>query len=412
MRRIGLERMVRGRLPVVAVLLLASASFCQTTGADKPPQVDNAAPAGEAAKPAGPTATFSIEAVAVNSVPLPGGPLAELKVAPGTIIKAEMFVRDWSPNGEVLRSYQVELDYSGYISGEQGSVKPIGYDTPPAPGLDSPHAYVDKSDPRFVHRNSDAITIADVHQVPGYRWINVLINQEDAPVCPQNGERYYVGTVELAASKDAKGVFTLKFVEGEERSGLRDPMNIAILPVNYEPLVIHVQEEYGKMVVRGSIPSDGDIDARLINGKTATTRVDLMFLADASGVKPADLQIEDGTSHAPKITKLTAEGPVVHLDIEPGLAPGRWTSITYGPTNSTVRIGCLPGDVTNDGITDSQDVAALLSVLSGDRRLPLYRTDMNRDGVIRPADVVSLIEYISPGFTKKEAAQKLPQKPD
>lgn len=423
MRRIGLVLIVRGWLPIVGALLLTSGSYGQTVKSEKPQQIEKAgkaeetakAKAEEAAKPTGekkPAATFSIEAVAVNSVPLPGGPVSEIKVAPGTIIKAEMFIRDWSPNGEVLRSYQAELDYSSYISGEQGSVKPVGYDTPPPPGIDSPHAYVDKSDPRFVHRNMDAITIADVHQAPGYRWINVLLNQEEAPVCPQDGEKYYLGTVDLQASKDAKGTFTIKFVEGEERTGLRDPMNVAILPVAYEPLVIHVQEEYGKMIVRGSVPSDGDIDARLIDGKNATTGIELMFLADASNVKKEDFQIEDGTSHAPRIAKVASEGPIVHLRIEPGLAPGQWTTITYLPTKSKVRIGCLPGDVNNDGVTDSKDVATLLDVLSGTRKLPLYRTDMNRDGVIRSADVVALIDYIAPSFSKQQAQQKLQHKPD
>ncbi len=358
-------------------------------------------------------AVFSLEAVAVNSFILPGGPVTKISIAPGDRVTAKIFLRDWSPNGEQLRSFQAEIDKAGFQSGNSGTVQPIEFDVPRDPGVgNDENAFIDKNDPLYVHAGLDGFNAVDVHAAPGYRWLNVLLNRDQGPVSPQDGTKFYCGTVRLEASKDAEGAFTIKFVEGLQSTGVLDPNNKTIPPVTYEPLVVEVKPGAAWLLIESSVPADGAIDAREPVGKSqapgrGTSTIQITFTADVAGISAGDITIDDGSDKPPRIRRLTADGSTLKLTLDRGLSVGRWTTFTYRPTGSAIRMGCLPGDVNNDGVSDSRDILALVKALNGEKTPPLYRTDIDRNGVLGPEDVLRVIELIVPSFSRATVVRRL-----
>jgi len=139
--------------------------------------------------------TFSLEAVAIEGSRLPG-PSDTVRVGPGERFLAKFFLRDFSPNGELLRGYQVELDPSGFETGEAGAVRPPNFEEFRTQRIENPGAaYIDDKDPQYVHIGRHIIPIVDTLNVGGYRWLTVLLNPEEGPVHPQDGSKSYLGTV-------------------------------------------------------------------------------------------------------------------------------------------------------------------------------------------------------------------------
>ena len=357
-------------------------------------------------------AVYSLEAVAVHSFPIPGGPVNRITIAPGDSLTVKIFLRDWSVNGERLRSYQAEIDKDSYSSGDSGTVQPVGFLVERAAGEDSEYAYIDRKDPQYVHAGLGGITIADVHNASGYRWLNVLVDLDTGPISPQDGTKYYCGTVHLEASRDAKGVFTIQFVEGPENTGIRDPNNDSLLPVSVEPLVVEVRPGWTRLMIASTVPPDGAVDARepILSSRVRAGDIkpfEITFTGNAAGVSAGDFSIEDGTNKPPKIQGLTAEASRVRFSLDRDLRVGRWTTITYRPTGSAFKLGRLPGDVNNDGVSDSRDILALVETLNKQITLPLYRSDIDRDGKVGPEDVLRVIELISPQFSRAAPARRI-----
>lgn len=70
-------------------------------------------------------AVLSFKAVKVNDESIP--PSNNIQVVPGDIIEVEIFLSDWSPNGERLESWSVRIEPDGFSSGRIGYVYLPGY---------------------------------------------------------------------------------------------------------------------------------------------------------------------------------------------------------------------------------------------------------------------------------------------
>ena len=60
--------------------------------------------------------TISLEAVKINDVAIT--PSNSITANPGDIIEAEMFASNWSPNGEKLGAFQVNIGRASFVSGD------------------------------------------------------------------------------------------------------------------------------------------------------------------------------------------------------------------------------------------------------------------------------------------------------
>ncbi len=79
------------------------------------------------------------------------------------------------------------------------------------------------------------------------------------------------------------------------------------------------------------------------------------------------------------------------------ISPGQRILITHKPSNSSVCLGFLPGDVDGNGYALSADIGKLnawVGTAEGAAQ-PLYTTDINRDGVFNASDVTKAGELLS-----------------
>jgi len=186
-------------------------------------------------------ATFSLEVAAINSTSLAGGPVGRVVVNPGDVLTVEILVRDWSPDQkERLAAFQTQMDPQTYASGSSGYVKPPNFEPEQTSQRDNlENCFIDVDEPRFIHAGIQSIPLTDSVS-SGYRWTSILLRPQLGPISPQDGTRFYCGTLNLEVSDDAEGIFAIGFIEGTNNTGLRNQRGLAITPVICEPLIVVV----------------------------------------------------------------------------------------------------------------------------------------------------------------------------
>ena len=191
--------------------------------------------------------TYSLEAAAVNSAPIPGGPVSCIALSAGDTFTMEAYLRDWSPNGDHVAAYQVQLDPAGFSSGPAGHIEPIDYrNTQQAGEENNANCFIDKEHPRYLHAGLQNLPLTDTRS-EGYRLMSVLLGAE-GPISSQDGTKFYCGSVKFLVSDDAQGKFTMALLENAISSGLRDNTNRPIEPINFEPLTIVVRPSLGSLI--------------------------------------------------------------------------------------------------------------------------------------------------------------------
>lgn len=336
--------------------------------------------------------TFSLEATEINGVPLAGGPSMRLSAAPGDTILFKLFLRDWSPDGEKLRAYQAQVDRDGYTSGLAGQIKPLDYEaTTGKQDENRENCFVDVDEPTYVLGTKDNFAIADTRS-PGYRWLGILLHGD--VVAKQDGKKYYCGSLRVKVSEDAVGSFRVALVPGQGTTTLRDPLGAAILPVDIEDSIVEVAADSVRVIA--SDPPNNAIDARAPRSASggAWDQVALTFNRATASLTAADFTVEDESANPPKIVKVESMGTVVTVVLDRPIAPGRWTTILHRKSQTGTRIGCLRGDVNNDGRVGIDDLFDLVYGY-GDDAPPVYRTDVNQDNRNSLADALRVLDMLT-----------------
>lgn len=187
---------------------------------------------------AGPT--MSLEATSINGVDLTNAPTQQIEAYPGDVIVAKIYISDWSPQGQKISAYQAQVEPIDFRSGTSGRIVPFDYDDARAHQIPNRHhAFIDQTEATFIHRRLNTLAITDSISL-GYRWASVLLDALPGPSSPQDGEKYYAGTLHLQVSNDAAGDFKLGFIETPESCGMRDSIGTSIAPIEFRPLTISV----------------------------------------------------------------------------------------------------------------------------------------------------------------------------
>jgi len=346
------------------------------------------------------TTTLSVEATAINGKPLASGRSGQIVASPGDIIEVKFWIRDWSPHGEILRSYQVTLDPVSFTSGPSGQIAPVGYDETGTKSNED-NSFIDESDPDFVHRGEHIIPLVQAIGTE-YKWISVVFDSNSGPVSNQDGTKKSCATIRLQVSKDARGKFTIAPIKDPELTLFNDPKNNRIVPLDFEPLTIVVPEAGKWARITSSIPPSGAIDARVGTDphESNWSTITLISDGDASSVSPGDFKVEDGTNNPPTTKAIRTEGSQVIVNLDHGIRDGRWTTVTHRPSGSTTRIGYLPGDVNNNGTRDTGDLLPLIESLNEKGKRPLFQTDLDADGTMSSQDLVKLIDLLTDPSTR------------
>lgn len=332
--------------------------------------------------------TFSLEAVAVNGVSVLENSRGDISVNRGDVIVCEIYLRDWSPDGELLRGYQADLEDPSWISGNTGSIKPVGHEETAAKAVaNEGNVFIDAQHPRSIFAKDKRIDSPDK---VGYRFMGMVTNPADARLSPQDGTKYYCGTVRMKVSSNASGTFTLRL--DVANSLLLDPESQGIIPIDYEHLKVHVLSNVLRVV--SSTPPAGSINARHAHRPgIGWDRVVLTFDATTEAITPTDFAVEDGTPSPPRVQRVVSDGKRLTVVLDRPINAGHWTSITHTASGTGTRVGSLPGDTTGNGLLDRDDVFGLL-VTTGDVMRPLHQVDVNGDGRRNVHDALRTIELL------------------
>lgn len=229
--------------------------------------------------------TMSLEAAAVNGRPVGNDPTDFIAAFPHDIITAEVYIRDWGPNGEALSGYQAALLPVSFSSGKKGFIEPVQYAALQKSGAENTdNSFVDEDNPRFVHKGIKVLSLADTRS-EGYRWMSVLLTGTP-PKCVQDGRRFYAATVKFEISANAEGIFLLELDSHPDFSGLRKADVSPITPVNFESLTIRVLSDPAQVIDglnrAGSSP-DAPVNA---NGGGSRNIGDLLLSIEALNAAP------------------------------------------------------------------------------------------------------------------------------
>ena len=154
--------------------------------------------------------------------------------------------------------------------------------------------------------------------------------------------------------------------------------------------------------ILASVPPDGAIDARQPSEPDGSLpagwrTVDLTFSGDTTTVAKADFTLtqDGGVTAAPDILAIPLIAGGIRVLLTDTISLGAWTTITHVPSNTSVRIAHLPGDVNADGASTATDIAALIDALSGATGpLPDWSTDLDRSGALAPGDILRGIDLL------------------
>ncbi len=162
-------------------------------------------------------------------------------------------------------------------------------------------------------------------------------------------------------------------------------------------------EAASRIRVASSWPPDGAIDARTPSELDGSNRrgwssIELTFDAAADGVIADDFVVSvDGPAGAPAITNVIVNGDTVDLEFDRFIPVGSWTTVTYLPSGTGVRIGYAPGDVNGDGTSEPGDILALVDDLNHlfIPRLEIWQVDVDRNGVVDQSDIIREIDLLN-----------------
>jgi len=199
-------------------------------------------------------AVIHTKAVRVNEVAV--APTSYVVVNPGDQVDIEFYASGWAGEIDTVRTWQASVDSAGYFSGERGVLMPLGWDAPPAGrpcqtdedctggicgrldkcafaacvtdadcvapftckqlsstywclGVDhAPESggSIDAEHPESIFGGISNVVSAVDTSTLGYRFGATLF-LDDGPA--DDGGMYYLCTLRLVVSDDARGVFTV-----------------------------------------------------------------------------------------------------------------------------------------------------------------------------------------------------------
>lgn len=160
----------------------------------------------------------------------------------------------------------------------------------------------------------------------------------------------------------------------------------------------------GRPTLLSSDPPEGAIDARTPlgpDGKTplGVTQVTFSFDRPTNCSAPEHFVVQqEGVEGAPpgvlSVQQVANNG--LRLTLGRPIAPKAWTTILHGPTNSAVRLGFLPADVSANGFSSPSDILDLVDLLNGvGPARPIWSTDLDRSGLTTPTDILTLIDLLN-----------------
>ncbi len=351
--------------------------------------------------------TFSLEITALNGTAMPG--VTNLIAEPSDELTVDVFVRNWSgANSARLSAYQFVINPSSYTSGSTGNIFPKSFSfTTNLNGLctnagtagaeNTVNAFITTTRNDFVHFGMGPFAAVDSESC-GYRYGSAVA--VDGPIS-QLGVKKYLGTVVLKASPDAGGTFTVSL--NPAACSLLRAVGVPLGPPAFENVAVTIVPS-ANLNILSSIPPNLTIDARQNvrpdgTGAAGFSSIDLVFNKATSGLSPADFQIRHDPSgpQPPAIQTLVPNGNVARITLTTFITPGRWTIIEHVDSTPTrTRLGCLPGDITQNRLSRADDdTPTLLAALNDGVQLNPWQFDIDRNDALNLLDLEALMNVFN-----------------
>ncbi|MFQ5461306.1 MAG: hypothetical protein ACE5E5_01630, partial [Phycisphaerae bacterium] len=150
-----------------------------------------------------------------------------------------------------------------------------------------------------------------------------------------------------------------------------------------------------------SDPPNCAIDARQPIDLTDPTtdfgwRIVMMsFACSTTEMTVDDFSVSVESGVPPLLLFVQPNGNDVTLELIQPIPVGQWTCFTHNPTQATMCLARLPGDVDADGTSTPADILALIDALNGIHPRPIHSTDADRSGVAGPEDILRVIDLLN-----------------
>ncbi|MCH8252889.1 MAG: VCBS repeat-containing protein [Planctomycetes bacterium] len=122
----------------------------------------------------------------------------------------------------------------------------------------------------------------------------------------------------------------------------------------------------------------------------------LTFSGAADGLSADDFVVtHTGVGEPPTVTDVTADGNTATIELSGSIETLAWTTIMHAASGTSTRMGYLPADVNEDGVSTANDVLTLIDALNGVVELPMYKADIDRSGAANASDVLRVIDLLN-----------------
>ncbi len=123
--------------------------------------------------------------------------------------------------------------------------------------------------------------------------------------------------------------------------------------------------------------------------------VTMSFGCSTAEMSTEDFSVSVESGVPPLLLFVQASGNDVTLELIEPIPLGQWTCFTHNPSQATMCLNRLPGDVNADGTSSPADILAVIDALNGVLPRPIYATDADRSGVAGPEDILRVIDLLN-----------------
>lgn len=371
---------------------------------------------------AAPAAQIAIMAVKHNGAAI--APTNVIQALPGDVVEAELMVSGWGsefPDG--VRAFNIVLQgRKGVASGDNGFVFPKGWNAAIAPipcssvedclsdeicqflcvrpGHDPTlGAFLDESRPNYLLQGFLTAAGVNASSLDAVYFGQAI----DSAGMLEQGEPLYAGSLILDVGEFACGSFRFQLAPCEATFLVSLSAHQVIYPTMV-PLTIQLPE--CPVLPLSSDPLNCAIDARIPHPpgapQTSLTwqAIDLFFSGNPVGLTTASFRTREvPAGPPPTVASLTPlVGNAIRANFSQTIETTKWTCLEHRASSREICISHLPGDVNEDGLSEADDVMALvedLRALPNAPRLPLIRCDMDRSGRCAPVDLLMLTDLLA-----------------
>jgi hypothetical protein len=168
-----------------------------------------------------------------------------------------------------------------------------------------------------------------------------------------------------------------------------------------------------------SVPPTGAVDARRPfspdgTGNEGWDSIELSMDVNLQCLSASSFTVskEGGKGPVPEVLDLEEIGPgLLRVRLSRIIEVGAWTTITHLDSDTSVRIGYLPGDVNGDGVTAPRDILDLIDALNKvGGPVMIWSQDIDRSGLFATTDLLQLVDlFTGVGIYDPFLGDSLPQ---